>query len=106
MRSLENTLWDTLEELDLAHTLQTRVDCNEPNKWMIHIFHPDREHSLILIEVLVLSDSSVVTSLMERRGFSRRITESILDGLLENMESDDDESDDDNSTISSQSLEQ
>lgn len=96
-------MWDTLEELDLAHTLQTRIVCNEPNKWLIHILHPDREHALILIEVLVLDDGGVVTSLMDRRGFSRRIAESILDGLLENMETDDE---DDSSTISSQSLEQ
>jgi hypothetical protein len=45
----------------------------------------------------------MITSLLQRRGFSRRITESILDALVENMETDDEGY---NSSISSQSLEQ
>jgi len=102
MRSIQNTLWDTLEELELAHILQTRVDCNEPNRWIINIFHPDRENARIVVEVFVLRDGDIVTSLMERRGFSRRITEYILDAFVENMETDEE---DDNESISSQSLE-
>jgi hypothetical protein len=105
MRSLDNTLWDVLVELELADILQTRVDCVEPNKkWMVRIRHPDRENSLILVEVFVLSDNSIVTSLMDRRGFSRRVTEAILDGLVQNMDTDYEE--DDDQSISSQSLEQ
>jgi len=109
MRSLDNTLWDVLVELELSDILRSRVDCVEPGKkWLIHILHPDRPLALILVEVFVLSDNSIVTSLLDRRGFSRRIAESILDGLVQNMDTDyeEDSDDDDNSTISSQSLEQ
>jgi hypothetical protein len=100
MRSLQNTLWDTLEELELAHILQTRVDCSEPNQWTIQILHPDRPNAVIRLEVMVMDDGGIATSLLERRGFSRRITEYILDALVENMDTEDDGS------ISSQSLEQ
>lgn len=101
MRNLNNTLWDALDELELAHILQTRVECNEPNKWIVHILHPDRETAVIRIEILVRNDGDVAISLLQRRGFSRRITESILDALIEHMDTDDEES-----VISSQSLEQ
>lgn len=103
MRNIQNTLWDTLEELELAHILQTRVDCNEPNRWIIHILHPDRPAALIRIELMIMRDGGIATSLMERRGFSRRITEYILDALVENMDTD---SEDEDESISSQSLEQ
>jgi hypothetical protein len=102
MRNIHNTLWDVLSELELAHILHSRVDYTPPSRYLISIRHPDRE-SLIEIEMLFEQDGGMITSLLQRRGFSRRITEAILDALVENMDTD---SDTETETISSQSLEQ
>lgn len=102
MRNVHNTVWDVLTELELAHILQSRVDYTPPSRYLITIRHPDRD-ALIEIEMLFEEDGGMITSLLQRRGFSRRITESILDALVENMETDDEGY---NSSISSQSLEQ
>lgn len=100
MMDLHNLLWDVLSDLELAEMLTTRVDLVEPNRWMIYIRHPDRDNSLLQVEIITEQDGGIITSLLTRRGFSRRLTETILDALVENMETEDEQS------ISSQSSEQ